>query len=221
MEIRSLSQTWVLDFRRIRNRRAYEMRLVSTGEVVAHALTHWVFLDSQTLRPLKVPDEIMAAYLPDGPAADLPPREPIPVAPPPPPGVFKMRRRVEWRDIDMIQHVNNANFMAYFEDCGVQVAKSRGWSMARMMEAGFGLVARRYRIAYKQSAWLDDELEVATWVSDVKRATAVRHYTITRTNDDTLLARAHVLWIWLNLETGRPMRVPADFLADFADNIVD
>ncbi|MCI0397592.1 MAG: thioesterase [Chloroflexi bacterium] len=214
-----LVKTWVADFRRVRSRRAYELREVATGEVVAEAHTDWVFLDSQTLRPASVPAEMKAAFFPEGPPAEAPRREPFPEAPPPPPGVFTLLRHVEWRDIDPAGHVNNASAMAYFEDCGVQVAAAYGWPMARMMAAGFGIVARRYRIEYREPAMMGDELEVATWVSDARRATAVRHYTIHRAADKALLARAHVLWVWVDLATGRPIRIPADFLADFGPNI--
>lgn len=212
-------KTWVIDFRRIRCRRVYEMRLASTGATVAQAITEWVYMDSQTWRPIKVPDEIAQAYLPDGTSVEAPEREKFPKAAPPPPGVFTMRRRIEWQDIDQLQHVNNATYMAYFEDCGVQVAAAHGWPMSRIIEAGFGIVARRYRIDYRESALPDDELEVSTWVSDPKRATAIRHYTIKRVSDHKLLARAHVLWVWIDLATGRPIRIPADFLADFGPNI--
>lgn len=214
-------KTWVLDFRRVRSRRAYELRDLATGEVVAQATTEWIFLNSQSLRPVTIPAEMVDAFFPDGPPIEVPPREPFPKAPAPPPGVFKLRRWVEWRDIDGAQHVNNANYLAYFEECSVQVARAYGWPMARMMEAGFGIVARRYRIEYRQPAVQDDELELATWVSDVKRATAVRHYTVRKAGDGALLARAHALWVWVDLATGRPIRIPADFIADFAANIVE
>jgi acyl-CoA thioesterase FadM len=53
----------------------------------------------------------------------------------------------------------------------------------------------------------------------MKRATAVRHYTIRRVGDDELLARARVLWVWVDLESGQPIRIPAEFRQDFAPNI--
>lgn len=214
-------KTWVADFRRVRSRRAYELRQAASGEIVAQAHTDWVFLDRDRMRPVTVPDALRQAFFPEGAPADRLTREPFPKAPPQPCGTFKMVRAVEWRHIDPNQHVNNAMYMAYIEDCGVQVAAAFDWPMTRMMEAGFGIVARRYRIEYKQSAVMDDELEVATWISDVKRATVVRHYTITRVADGALLARAHVLWVWINLESGRPIRIPDDFLAAFAPNIAD
>jgi acyl-CoA thioester hydrolase len=214
-------RTWVIDFRRVRSKRAYELRRVSDGQLVAHAHTDWVFLNDKTLRPVTVPEEMVISFWPEGPPAQAPARESFPKAPEPPPGVFKMHRQARWSDIDEAEHVNNATYLTYIEDCGVQVAQAYGWPMHRMMKAGFGIVARRYRIEYRQPAVLDDELEIATWVSDAKRATAVRHYTIRRVVDGELLARAHVLWVWVDLATGRPIRIPADFIADFGPNFSD
>jgi acyl-CoA thioester hydrolase len=213
-------KTWVADFRRVQSRRAYELRHAQSGEIVAQAHTDWVYMDTATLRPISVPPEMVRGFWPEGAPDPAPRREPFPAAPPPPPGVFRTRRHVEWRDIDLAQHVNNATYMAYFEDCSVQDAVTHGWTVARMREAGFGIFARRYRIEYRLPALLDDELEVSTWISDVKRSSAVRHYTITRAGDEALLARGHALWVWVDLATGRPLRVPEDFAAAFADNIV-
>ena len=89
-----------------------------------------------------------------------------------------------------------------------------------MIFAGFGIIARRYRIEYKQPALMDDELEIATWVSDMKRATAVRHYAVSRISDGQLLARVRVLWVWVDLKTGKPIRIPSGFKKDLAGNIV-
>jgi acyl-CoA thioester hydrolase len=214
-------KTWVADFRRVRSRRAYELRHAATGEIVAQAHTDWVFLDMETLRPVTVPPEMITAFYPEGLPGEGPRREPFPTPAPPPPGVFTMRRQVEWHDLDGAGHVNNAMYMAYLEECGVRVAAAHGWPMARMFEAGFGIVARRYRIEYQQPALFGDELELATWISETKRSSAGRYYTISRASDGALVARAHVTWVWIDLETGRPIRVPAHFIADFASNIAD
>jgi acyl-CoA thioester hydrolase len=212
-------KTWVSEFRRIRCLRSYDMYDAVSGELIARAVTDWVYLDSDSLQPITVPSEIVAAYWPDGPPEEIPSRERFPKAPDAPPSVFSMRRPVRWRDIDGAGHVNNASYMAYIEDCGVEVAAAYGWPMTRMMENGFGIIARRYRIEYRLPAFLGDELEVSTWVSDPKRATVVRNYTVTRIVDGALLARAHVLWVWVELASGRPIRIPPVFLDDFEDNI--
>lgn len=213
-------KTYVADFRRVRSRRKYELRLAATDEPVASASTEWVYLDTVSGRPASIPPEMVTAfYRGDAPIAER--SEPFPEAPPPPPGTFSIRQRVEWRDIDQAMHVNNANYLAYIEECNTQVAIAHGWPLDRMRERGMGIVARRYRIEYRRPAYMGDELEVATYVSDARRATAVRHYTVRRPSDDALLARAHVLWVWIDLATGRPRRIPADFRDSFQANVAE
>ena len=214
-------KTWVADFHRVRSRRMYELRHSASGELVAEASTDWVYLHTATLRPVTIPQEMRLAFFPEGPPESAPRRERFPEPPPPPPRAFTSCRQVEWRDIDTVGHVNNANYLVYLEDCGVQAVNHFGWPMRRMLAAGFGIVARRYRIEYKQSAVLDDDLLVTTWVADVRRATAVRHYTITRASDQALMVRALALWVWVDLQTGQPIRIPADFLASFEGHVVE
>jgi len=212
-------KTWVADFQRVRSRRAYEFRRDGSDELVARASTDWVFLDDATGRPAPIPPEMMSAFYPEGLPESMAPRERPAPMPPPPPGVFRARRRVEWRDIDPVGHVNNAVYLAYIEDCGVQVAAAYGWPMARMAAEGFALVARRHQIEYKQPAVLGDELELATWISGVRHASATRHYTVTRLSDGALLAQARTYWVWIDPKTGKPIRIPDVFVADFASNI--
>jgi acyl-CoA thioester hydrolase len=209
--------TWVADFRRVQSRRRYEFHR-KDGVLVARAATNWVFLDSTSKHPAMIPDSVITAFMPDGPQSPERP-EKFPPAPPPPANVFTLRKRVEWRDIDTVGHVNNAAYMNYCEDASTQVGRTYGWSMQRMIDEGFAIIARRYRILYLQPAFLDDDIDIACWFSDLKRATAIRHYTLNRVQDGALLARAQALWVCFDLERQRPMRVPQHFLDDFQPNM--
>lgn len=211
--------TWVGDFRRVRSRRFYELRELSSGELVAKASTDWVYIERATLRPARVPPEMVAVFLPEGAPPAAPPRDPFPAAPPPPPGIFTMRREVEWRDIDPEQHVNNATYLNYMEECGIKAALAFGWSINRMRSEGFAIVARQLRIEYRLQAALGDELAITTYLSDLRRASATRHYLITRANDSELIAQARTLWVFVNLTTGGIMRLSAIFLDDFTSHI--
>jgi acyl-CoA thioester hydrolase len=211
--------TWIEDFRRVRSRRMYEFRQCGGGALVARAATDWVYINGATGKPATIPPELIGAFFPDGAPPMAPPRAKFPDPPAPPLGVFVVRRRVAWQDIDSAGHVNNAVYLAYAEDAGVRIAAARGWPMTRMMQQGFGIIARRHQIEYREPGLLDDELDVSTWVGDVKRATAMRYYAIRRVSDGALLARVQTLWVWVALATGRPLRVPAQFMDSFADNI--
>jgi acyl-CoA thioester hydrolase len=214
-------KTWVADWRRVRSLRMYEMRKIGESELVARGQTDWVFLDAKTGYPIAITPEIVAAYSDGEVVEQAPPRKRATPAPPPPPGVFTHRRRVEWRDIDTAQHVNNAAYLNYLEECTILAGEAHGWPVTRSRGEGFAIIARQHHIEYKQPATLGDEIEVATWASDVKNFSATRHYTITRASDGKLLVTANTQWVWVDLATNRLMRIPAHFLADFAANVVE
>lgn len=213
-------KTWVEDFRRFLSRRAYEFILVSSGQAVARAATDWAYVNAKTLRPAAIPQAMRLAFFPEGVPQEADRRERFPDPPPPPPGVFSIRKRVEWRDVDSLWHVNNAMYLAYIEDAGIQVCDAYGWPMERMKDEGFGVLARRHRLEYRQPARRGDELEISTWFAEAQRSSGIRHYAIHRVSDGELLLRARSLYVWFDLTTGRPIRIPQQLLADFADNRV-
>ncbi len=116
--------------------------------------------------------------------------------------------------------MNNAVYLAYLEDCAVQAATVHGWPRARMQTEGFAITARRHQIEYRQPAVLDDELEVATWISDVECDTAVRHYTITRVSDGGAAGAGPSAVEDGGCKDGAIHSYPAKFRDDLAPNVV-
>ncbi|MBW8010381.1 MAG: acyl-CoA thioesterase [Chloroflexi bacterium] len=212
-------KTWVHDFRRVRSRRVYEFRQAGSGQLAAQASTDWVFLDSTTQQPVKIPNELIKAYKPEVSPKHPPASERFPKTPPQPPGAFSIRRQIAWSDVDPVMHVNNAMYLEYIEDAGVQVSEAFGWPMSRYLEAGYGWFASRARILHLIQARFGEELEITTFLSDIKRASCIRHYVIQRAEDKELVARARILWAFTTIATGRPARIPGELLEDLAANI--
>jgi acyl-CoA thioester hydrolase len=213
-------KTWIESYRRADLRRVYEFWDAAADELVARAYTDWIYLDSITARPLAISEDLLASFFPEGLPERTQARAKIPPAPSPPEGAFHLRRRVEWRDIDPLGHVNNAAYLAYAEDCGVQVVAAFGWPMARCNAAGFGIVLRRHDIEYHRPAELDDGLVVSTWVSDFRKTNAIRHYLIKNSDTGELLVRVRSRYVWIDLSTNRLMQVPDDFREAFSANVV-
>jgi acyl-CoA thioester hydrolase len=204
-------KTWVLDFRRFRSRRAYEFTSTQTGRLAAQAMTDWVYVSADTLQPTAVPERMQQAFWPDGPPQNVPARERFPAAPTPPPDVFSITRQVEWHDIDMMWHVNNAVYVAYVEEAGARLAEAHGWSVERMTEEKSAILTQRHRIEYRQAARMGEELDISTWYSDTSRASALRHCLIRRAEDGELLVQAQVHCIWVDLKTGHHIGTPDDW----------
>jgi len=209
--------TWVADMRRVSSRRMYEFR--RGDELVAQAYTDWVFIDTETRRPATIPPEVIGAYLDPQESRPAAPRKHFPPTPPPPPGVFTTRRKVVWRDIDSAWIVNNPIYLEYVEEAGFEVVAAFGWPVERMTSEGFGILIRKHRIEYLSPARLGDLLEISTWASDVRRSSATRHYSLRQASTGEVVARVDSLGVWVDLASGRPIRIPASFMDSFAPNI--
>jgi len=210
--------TWVDDFRRVRSRRLYEFNRVSDGVLVAKGITDWVYLNTQTLRPTRIPEDMIYDFDPDWDGTLGDSRDKFPEPPPPPEAIYGLPRRVEWRDVDTIGHANNATYFDYFQDIATQIGRQYKWDMARITEAGFAMVLRKLHVEYLQPALLDDELTISTYFSNPKRAMFNRHFRAVRNSDDTLLARGVGLLVCIDIETGRPRRIPNDMMEDYRPN---
>ena len=210
-------RTWVSDFRRVTSRRDYEFT-DGEGHIYARANTIWAYLEAETQRPAQIPDDMIAAYSSPGAPIDNSIRKPYPKVPAPPEGVFKVRRKVAWHDIDGLQHVNNAIYLEYADGCGFQDLEVHGWPVERMTAEGKAILLRKNHILYREPARLGDELEISTWVANLRRSTAMRYYQIHRSRDKVLLAEIQALGVWVDLKTGQPERFPAQFLQDYLLN---
>jgi acyl-CoA thioester hydrolase len=212
-------RTWNSGVRRVIARREYELSNASSGELVAKGHSDWVFLNQETRTPATVPREIIDAFFPEGLPEQSLIRQPFPSVPPAPEGVFKIQRKIEWRDIDAMQHLTNAAYLSYVEECGVRLLEAYGWPMASLLEENIALVARRCRIEYLQPARFEDELEIATWIVKVRPATLKRYYTISKLEDGTLLAQMLTDWVMFDLKTERPQRILPSFIETITPNI--
>jgi acyl-CoA thioester hydrolase len=195
-------RTWVADFRRVRSRREYEMR--AGGELVLAAHTDWVYVERASGRPLRVPPEMVRAFAESG-AAPAMGREPL-VLPEPPAGAFAVPRRVEFRDVDALGHVNNASYLDYVEEALLQASEAAGWSLDRMLDAGGSPRAVAHDIEYRQEARYGESLDCVGWwlggdASALERATEIRRA-------ETVLTRARSRWAWRDGASGVTGRFP-------------
>ncbi len=130
--------------------------------------------------------------------------------------IFEYRHRVVPEEIDDHGHVNNVNHVRWMQHVAVAHSSVSGWPPERYQREQMGWVARRHTIEYLQPAYLDDEIVIRTGIADFRRITSTRKYRMRRLSDGVLIAVAETQWAFINLETGQPMRIPAELAACFA-----
>ena len=212
-------QTWVGDMHRVRSLRNYIFKKCSNGTTAAKGWTDWAFVSHPKNELIRIPEEIRQIYFNAGEQAPRLPREPFPKLPQEADSVYSATRKVEWRDLDPNGHVHNAVYLAFLEDCGIQVANYYGWTLDRLEAEGLRILVKQHHILYLKPTFLDEILTIDTWLSTVKKASCVRHYRIRRESDGENLVLCHSTYVWVNRESGKAVRIPGQFMADFAENI--
>lgn len=132
------------------------------------------------------------------------------------PSPFIHRVCVQRDDIDRMQHVNNARYLQYLEDAAWAHTLHLGMSWEQFEALNCGVVAYRTEVDYLQPAVLNDQLEVATWCSgNDGKLRLERSYQIRRPADDCKIVNAKTQWICVDLKTGKPRRMPAEFVETY------
>lgn len=198
---------------------SYEFHNRETGELVAHSITLSTLRDVGEGKPAQMPQSLREALTNEGQILPPPEFPPDVIPKPPPPGAYRTHKQVELYEVNSKKELDPATLLVYTGECGRQVINAHGWPIERMFEEGFAILLKSNKIEYYLPVCLDDELEIVTWVSNLRRVSALRHYTIHRVKDGVNLANVHALGVWVDLAKGTPRRAPDQFLSDFAPNI--
>ena len=68
----------------------------------------------------------------------------------------------------------------------------------------------RHEIDYCAECRLGDEIVIATWVRDMGRIKSWRDTRAWRRGDGAVVMRAATLWVHVDLDTRRPVRIPGE-----------
>jgi acyl-CoA thioester hydrolase len=148
--------------------------------------------------------------------------------------------RVRHYEADAVGHVNNAVYLHYLEQAAIEHSAAVGYPLGRYREMGALFIVRRHEIEYLRPASPGDVLEVVTWAAEIRGPRAVRAYEVYRHSQATSdvgtvavpadgllpasyvaagepLVRARTQWVYVELESGRPLRVPAELIGVFME----
>lgn len=116
--------------------------------------------------------------------------------------IFIQNRVVEALEIDRLNHVNNVVYLQWINE----VASNHWFSVVPENEKNtYYWVVLRHVIDYKQSALLDDNIILKTWVEEFSGVKSIRIVEIYRGN--TLLVKAKTVWCLYKSATKKITRV--------------
>ena len=108
--------------------------------------------------------------------------------------------------IDENGHVNNVAYVRWMQDIAVEHYASIGGIEAQGTEATW--VVREHKIEYLLPAFSGEEIEIKTWVENIRRVRSLRKYEFMRRSDGKVLVKGETDWVFVDVGTGRPLPIP-------------
>ena len=116
--------------------------------------------------------------------------------------------------IDENGHVNNVVYVQWMQDAAVRHFNALGGE-APMREHHATWVVHEHRIQYLNPAFAGEEIEVRTWIADVRRVRSLRKYEFLSKKNGGILVRGETDWVFVDAGDGRPKAIPESVTAVF------
>ena len=118
--------------------------------------------------------------------------------------------------IDENRHVNNVAYVQWMQGIAVEHYASIGGVEAQGKDATW--VIREHKIEYFLPAFDGDEIEIRTWVENIRRVRSLRKYEFTRKSDNKTLVKGETDWVFVDAKTGTPRGVPEEVIKVLTPN---
>jgi acyl-CoA thioester hydrolase len=187
--------TWVSDMRRVRSHREYELRRVSDERLVALARADWVYIDTATQFPRRIPQEAAEAFQANGKCC-------LDAAPPLEPTqefegrAFVQVHRVKSYELDNLRHANNSNYLNWLNQARLTALADVGFPLGKgaVQIQNLGLMPSpvRYDIEYFIPAVYGDQVEVDSQVVGVGETQLTWKQKICRGDERLVEARSTI-----------------------------
>jgi len=76
-------------------------------------------------------------------------------------------------------------------------------------------VIREHRIEYLLPAFEGEEIEIRTWVENIRKVRSLRKYEFVRKADGKLLVKGETDWVFVDIKTGNPRAIPEEAINVF------
>ena len=115
---------------------------------------------------------------------------------------------IRFRDLDPLNHVNNAIYSTYFEEARLHFTEQVP-ALKEAVEAGQGFVATRLSINFIHPAEYPGNLWIGTAIKEYGAVKLTSFQAAYRENDKKLCAVAETTGAWVNINSGKPVRLPS------------
>lgn len=123
--------------------------------------------------------------------------------------------RVRYAETDQMRFVYYGKYFEYFEQARSEMLRELGLPYGDVEKQGIYLPVVETSAKYHKPAYYDDLLVIESIVTEIPRVRIRIEYRVYREGESDLLAEGHTVHFFLNAETMKPTRAPANILEVF------
>ncbi len=123
---------------------------------------------------------------------------------------YRMEIEVVEGDIDVLGHVGNSVPIRWMNEAAWGHSKALGYDLEGYRRLGGWFVVKRFEVEYQTPGYLGERLIGFTWPDGLWKATARRRHLIVKEGDGEVVAEGMNVWAYVDVETGRPRRIPEE-----------
>ena len=125
--------------------------------------------------------------------------------------------RVRFAETDMQGIVFNGNYLTYYDVAWTEYFRAVGLTWQDLLSLGADTVLARTTMEFKAPARFDDVLEVYTCVSKIGNSSITFEFEIYLQGEERLIGAASSLYVCIDPETLKPVRVPEQLRARISE----
>jgi acyl-CoA thioester hydrolase len=123
-------------------------------------------------------------------------------------GRFSIVQRVRFGDLDAMQHMNNVEFLRFFETARIDYMRTLMPERAPTKRQEFGFIFAECHIAYRAPAFFDEEIRTYVWPSELARSSLRLDFEMSSEADGRLVADGYGVLVGYDYVEGRARPIP-------------
>ena len=119
--------------------------------------------------------------------------------------MYKMEGRIRYSECGTDNKIKIPAIINYFQDCTTENSEKLGVGFAYLREKKRAWILNSWQVFVRRRPEVGEKIEVSTWATGFKGVFGPRDF-VMKTADGEELASAHSLWVYVDTETGRPLK---------------
>ena len=117
-------------------------------------------------------------------------------------------QRVRFGDLDAMQHLNNVEFLRFFETARIDYMLQLSPDHAPTQRRQFGFIFAECHIAYRSPAHFGEEIRTWIWPEELRRSSLKLGFEMRSESDGRLVAEGWGVLVGYDYEAGRAQPIP-------------